>query len=271
MRHLIRYVRKTDYGASLEPTPYEHVTTYNNFYEFGTDMKDPEKHAGKLKTRTWNIAVEGECDKPAVFLLCLLPLVRFIRNGIHQNLGANPVEAIRLFNGDWALRFLIITLAVTPVRRLDRWNAVHRLRRMLGLYAFFYACLHLVSYVSLDQQFLVDLIVEDILDRPHITMGVLGFLLIVPLAATSTRGTVRRLGARRWQRLHRIVYATAIAGVVHYWWLVKSDATEPLIYAICLAAAGDAIVPGDCPSVTLRCCNFGRGQSEARKLRHRSN
>ncbi len=168
--------------------------------------------------------------KPVVFALCLLPLFLLVRDGVQRELGANPIETIRLFTGDWTLRFLVITLAVTPVRRLSGWNLILRLRRMLGLFAFFYACLHLISYVWLDQQFLIDSIIEDVLYRPYITMGVLGFVLLIPLAATSTRGMVRRLGALRWQRLHQLVYVAAAAGIVHFWWLVKSDVSEPLIY-----------------------------------------
>lgn len=168
--------------------------------------------------------------KPVVFAVCLLPLAQLVYDGMQRGLGANPIEAIRLFTGDWALRFLLITLAVTPVRRLSGWNPLLRLRRMLGLFAFFYACLHLISYVWLDQQFRLDPIIEDVLDRPYITMGVLGFVLLIPLAATSTRSMVRRLGALRWQRLHKLIYVAAAAGVMHFWWLVKSDVSEPLVY-----------------------------------------
>ena len=130
--------------------------------------------------------------------------------------------------------FLLIVLAVTPLRRISGWNAMLRLRRMLGLFAFFYACLHFVSYIWLDQHFMFDLIVEDVLDRPYITVGVLSFVLLIPLALTSTNGMIRRLGAKRWQRLHKLVYVIAIAGVIHFWWLVKSDISEPFIYALLL-------------------------------------
>ena len=173
--------------------------------------------------------------KPILFVVCLLPLVALVWDGIHENLGANPVETIRLFTGDWTLRFLLITLAVTPVRRLTGWNVVIRVRRMLGLFAFFYAALHIISYVWLDQFFMWDLIIEDVYKRPYITVGFTAFMLLIPLALTSTNGMVRRLGGKRWQRLHQLVYIIAILGVVHFWWLVKSDITEPLIYAIVLA------------------------------------
>jgi sulfoxide reductase heme-binding subunit YedZ len=173
--------------------------------------------------------------KPLVFVASLVPLALLVHDGVTNNLGANPVEAIRLYTGDWTLRFLLIVLAVTPLRRITGWNAILRLRRMLGLFAFFYACLHFVSYIWLDQHFMYDLIIEDVLDRPYITVGVLSFVLLIPLAMTSTNGMVRRLGAKRWQRLHKLVYVIAIAGVIHFWWLVKSDISEPSIYALLLA------------------------------------
>ena len=173
--------------------------------------------------------------KPILFLVCLVPLTRLVWDGLHENLGANPVETIRLFTGDWTLRFLLITLAVTPLRRLTGWNAMVRVRRMLGLFAFFYAALHVISYVWLDQFFMWDLIVEDVYKRPYITVGFTAFMLLLPLALTSTNGMVRRLGGKHWQRLHRLVYVIAILGVVHFWWLVKSDIRQPLIYATVLA------------------------------------
>ena len=172
--------------------------------------------------------------KPIVFVASLVPLALLVRSAVTNDLGANPVEAIRLYTGDWTLRFLLIVLAVTPLRRISGWNAMLRLRRMLGLFAFFYACLHFVSYIWLDQHFMFDLIVEDVLDRPYITVGVLSFVLLIPLALTSTNGMIRRLGAKRWQRLHKLVYVIAIAGVIHFWWLVKSDISEPFIYALLL-------------------------------------
>ena len=173
--------------------------------------------------------------KPILFLVCLVPLTRLVWDGVHENLGANPVETIRLFTGDWTLRFLLITLAVTPLRRLTGWNAMVRVRRMLGLFAFFYAALHVISYVWLDQFFMWDLIIEDVYKRPYITVGFTAFMLLLPLALTSTNGMVRRLGGKHWQRLHRLVYIIAILGVVHFWWLVKSDIRQPLIYATVLA------------------------------------
>lgn len=172
--------------------------------------------------------------KPTLFVLCLLPLAWLVYRGLGGGLGANPIEAVIRFNGDWALRFLLITLAVTPLRRLSGWRGLIRLRRMLGLYAFFYACLHLLGYVVLDQFFDWAAIWADILKRPYITVGMFSFALLVPLAATSTNAMMRRLG-RHWQRLHRLVYLIGIGGVLHFYMLVKADTREPLIYAAILA------------------------------------
>lgn len=173
--------------------------------------------------------------KPIIFVLSLVPLAWLVWNGVADDLGANPVETIRRYTGDWTLRFVLIALAVTPLRRITGWNAIIRVRRMLGLFAFFYACLHFISYIWLDQFFMWEAIIEDVLERPYITVGVLSFLLLIPLAVTSTNGMVRRLGGRRWQRLHRLVYIIAIGGVIHFFWLVKSDISEPVIYGALLA------------------------------------
>ncbi len=173
--------------------------------------------------------------KPVLFVLCLVPLAWLVWDGVTNNLGANPVETVRRYTGDWTLRFLLIALTVTPLRRLTGWHVVVRLRRMLGLFAFFYACLHFVSYIWLDQFFMWDAIIEDIVDRPYITVGVASFLLLIPLAVTSTNGMARRLGGRRWQRLHQLVYLIAVLGVIHFLWLVKSDISEPVIYGAILA------------------------------------
>ena len=173
--------------------------------------------------------------KPIIFFLALIPLAILIYKIGHDDLGANPVERINRFTGDWVLRFLLLTLAVTPLRRLSGWNGLLRYRRMLGLFTFFYACLHFLSYAWLDQFFVLDDILRDVAKRPYITVGFASFLMLIPLAATSTHGMVRRLGARRWQRLHRLVYFIGVGGVVHYLWLVKSDISEPLIYGAVLA------------------------------------
>ncbi len=152
-----------------------------------------------------------------------------------DQLGANPIEALLRNLGLWTLRFLLITLAVTPLRRLTGWNGLLRLRRMLGLFTFFYACLHLLTYVVLDQYFDWMAIALDVVKHPYVTVGFAAFVLMVPLAATSNHWSVRRLGGRRWQELHRTVYPIAILGVVHFWWLVKQDISRPAFYALVAA------------------------------------
>jgi sulfoxide reductase heme-binding subunit YedZ len=163
----------------------------------------------------------------------LAPAGLLVAGAIADDLGANPIEFITHETGSFALAFLVATLSVTPIRRLTGWNEVIRLRRMLGLFAFFYASLHLLTWVVLDQFFDAPAMIEDITRRPYITVGMAGFLCMVPLALTSTTAMMRRLG-RRWQTLHRLTYAAAIAGVVHFWWLVKADVTEPRRWAALL-------------------------------------
>jgi sulfoxide reductase heme-binding subunit YedZ len=170
-----------------------------------------------------------------VFALALLPLARLGLFAWLGRLTANPIEFITRSTGTWTLSFLLITLAVTPLRRLLDWPWLLRLRRMLGLFAFFYACLHFTIYLWLDQFFDAGAIAKDIVKRPFITVGFAAFVLLLPLAATSTNAMVRRMGARAWQRLHYAVYAIATLGVVHYWWLVKKDVTQPLYFATALA------------------------------------
>ncbi len=172
--------------------------------------------------------------KPFVFAICLLPAVALVYAAFTDGLGADPIEKLTHTTGDWTLRFLMITLAVTPLRQLTGWHTLIRLRRMLGLYAFFYAVLHFSVYIVLDQFFAWTFIVEDIAERPYILVGFTAFLLLLPLAVTSTNAMVRRLGGRRWQRLHRLVYAIAVLGVLHFLWLVKADVSEPAIYAMIL-------------------------------------
>lgn len=169
-----------------------------------------------------------------LFGLCLLPLLRLIVLGATGGLGANPIEFITRATGTWTLVGLLATLSVTPLRRLTGYAPLLRYRRMLGLFAFFYACLHFVTYLWLDQFFDPSAILRDIAKRPFITVGFAAFVLLIPLALTSTHAMMRRLG-RRWQQLHRLVYAIAIFGVLHYVWLVKKDLTQPLIYAGVLA------------------------------------
>lgn len=172
--------------------------------------------------------------KPLLFLACLIPLVRLITLAFTDGLGANPIEFVTRSTGTWTLVFLLITLSVTPLRRLTGRAAWVRFRRMLGLFAFFYACLHFTTYIWWDQFFDWAGIVKDVIKRPFITMGFAGFVLLIPLAATSTNAMMRRLG-RRWQALHRAIYVIAVAGVLHYWWLVKKDITQPAIYGAALA------------------------------------
>lgn len=172
--------------------------------------------------------------KPTVFLLCLLPLVILVWQLLSDRLGANPIDEVADSTGEWALRFLLITLAATPLKRLFDWGWTIRVRRMLGLFAFFYAALHLFTYLWLDQFFDWGEIWLDILDRPFITVGMLAFVLLLPLAATSNHAMVRRLG-RNWKRLHRLAYVVPLLGVVHFWWLVKADVLEPLVYGGVLA------------------------------------
>lgn len=172
--------------------------------------------------------------KPVVFVAALVPAALLVRGAIQNDLGANPIEEITHQTGLWTLRFLMITLAVTPVRRITGWHAVIRLRRMLGLFGFFYVCLHFLTYIVLDRFFAFDTIVADVAKRPYITVGFTGFVLLIPLAATSTAGMIRRLG-KRWQRLHRLIYVAAFCGVLHYLWLVKADLRDPRVYSITLA------------------------------------
>jgi len=172
--------------------------------------------------------------KIALFAACLFPAIRLAWLGTHHGLGANPIEHITRSTGWWTLSFLLITLSVTPLRRLTGWNWLLRLRRMLGLFSFFYVSVHFLTYVWLDQFFDWSSMLKDIAKRPFITVGFSAFVLLIPLAATSTNAMVRRLGAKRWQRLHRVVYIVATLGVLHFWWLVKKDIREPLIFAALL-------------------------------------
>lgn len=172
----------------------------------------------------------ARATKPLLFLICLLPLARLVYFALNDDLGANPIEFITRSTGTWTLVGLLLTLAITPLRRLTGRNELVRYRRMLGLFAFFYASLHFMTYIWLDQFFDLPGVLKDIYKRPFITVGFAAFLLLLPLAITSTHAMMRRLG-RRWQQLHRLVYLIGLLGVVHYLWLVKKDLTQPLIYA----------------------------------------
>jgi methionine sulfoxide reductase heme-binding subunit len=172
--------------------------------------------------------------KPAAFLGSLAPLAWLVWRGFHSALGANPIETITHFTGDCTLTFLLITLSVTPVRKLTRQYWLINFRRMFGLFAFFYGCLHLMTYVWLDKFFAVHEMLADIAKRRFITAGMTAFALMIPLALTSTKWSIRKLGGKRWQNLHRLIYFSATAGVVHYIWLVKADLKKPLEYAFVL-------------------------------------
>lgn len=174
--------------------------------------------------------------RAAVFAAALLPLLRLVALGYADALGANPVEFVTRSTGTWTLVMLCITLSVTPLRRLLGWPWLVRLRRMLGLYAFFYAVLHFTTWLWLDQWFDVSSMIADVVDRPFVTVGFTAFVLMLPLAATSTQAMMRRLG-RRWQELHRLVYAIAVLAVLHFWWhkAGKNDVAEPMVYAAIVA------------------------------------
>ena len=189
--------------------------------------------------------------KLLVVAAALIPFAHLVWRGINGNLTADPLVEITNETGIWTLRFVVITLAITPLRRLSGWNAVIRFRRMLGLFAFFYAMLHFMTYLVGDRFASLDFpdgfiawstfinllasIWEDVAKRPYITVGFIAFVSMIPLALTSTAGWIRRLGGRNWQRLHQLIYLTGIAGVVHYWWRVKADTLHPLIYAVLVA------------------------------------
>ena len=174
--------------------------------------------------------MRGRWLKVAVFLLCLAPLGYLGWRYWQGDLTANPIEYITHFTGDWTIRFLVLTLSITPLRKLLQQAELIRFRRMLGLFAFFYVVLHFATYLVIDKFFDFHEIWGDVAKRRYITVGFTGFVLLIPLAVTSTAGWIRRLGGRRWQLLHRLVYASAIAGVVHYYWLVKSDIRLPVFY-----------------------------------------
>jgi methionine sulfoxide reductase heme-binding subunit len=172
--------------------------------------------------------------KLAIFLSGLIPLGRLAWKALHDGLGANPIEVITHSTGDWTLILLLTTLSITPLRRITRQYWLISLRRMVGLFAFFYATLHFLTYIWLDKFFDWHEMVKDIAKRPFITVGFSAFVLLIPLAITSTKGWIRRLG-KNWVRLHRLIYVTAILGVIHYWWLVKADIRKPERYAAILA------------------------------------
>jgi methionine sulfoxide reductase heme-binding subunit len=178
-----------------------------------------------------NAMLVSRWTKVGVFVACLLPLASLLWRGFQNDLTLNPVEFVEHTTGDWVLRFLAMTLAITPLRKVLRTPQLVRFRRMLGLFAFFYLCLHFSTWIGIDRYFNWAEMLKDVAKRPFITVGFTGFVLMIPLAVTSTAGWIRRLGGKRWQMLHRVIYISAIAGVIHYYWLVKSDVRKPLEYA----------------------------------------
>ena len=178
-----------------------------------------------------NSILTNKFFKVLVFVACLVPLGIILWRAYNHDLTANPIEFITHATGDWTIRFVVITLAITPVRKILRLPQLIRFRRMIGLYAFFYGFLHFSIWIGIDKFFDWSEMMKDVAKRPFITVGFTGFVLMIPLAITSTAGWIRRLGGRRWQLLHRLIYVTAIAGVIHYYWLVKSDVHKPLEYA----------------------------------------
>jgi methionine sulfoxide reductase heme-binding subunit len=182
-----------------------------------------------------HVLLNSKWTKPVVFLVCLLPLAALGWRALHGELTANPIEFITHATGDWTLRFLVITLCVTPFRKILHLPELIRFRRTLGLFAFFYACLHFTTYIWLDKFFDLSEMWKDIAKRKYITVGFTAFLLLIPLAVTSTAGWIRRLGGKRWQMLHRLIYFSATLGVIHYYWQVKSAVIRPLTYGAIVA------------------------------------
>ena len=174
--------------------------------------------------------------KPIVFVACLVPLSLLVNDLFQDRLGANPIEEITHRTGDWILIFLFITLSITPLRRLTGWGVLIRFRRMLGLFAFSYGVVHFSVLVVFDHFFNLASILEDVVKRPYITVGFISLMLLVPLAVTSTKGWVKRLGGRRWNRLHQLIYVSAAGGVLHYLWLVKADTRRPIVFGLVLVA-----------------------------------
>ena len=172
--------------------------------------------------------------KAMFFVAALLPLIRLIAFGFTEQLGANPIEFITRNTGDWTLYFLCITLAITPLRRLSKWNWLLKLRRMFGLFCFFYAALHFTTFLWFDHFFDLDEMLRDVVKRPFITVGFIAFILLIPLAVTSTNGMIKRLGGKRWQWLHRMIYLIAPLGIVHFWWMKagKHDFAQPILFAV---------------------------------------
>jgi methionine sulfoxide reductase heme-binding subunit len=183
----------------------------------------------------WKKILFNPWTKRSLFVVCLIPTGLLVWRAFAGHLGANPVEVIEHATGDWAIRFLLITLCVTPLRKIFNQPLLTRFRRMLGLFSFYYVVVHLMMYLTFDQMFDVRAIFADVAKRLYIMAGTAGFLMLLPLAITSTAAMVRRMGPKNWQRLHRLIYFATLAGVIHYYWLVKSDIREPVMYGAMLA------------------------------------
>jgi sulfoxide reductase heme-binding subunit YedZ len=179
--------------------------------------------------------LSSKWTKATILIVCAMPAARIAWRFYQGDVTANPVEYLQHSTGDWTLRFLLITLSITPLRKLLSLPDLIRFRRMLGLFAFFYVCLHFLTYIGPDQAFDLGGMWKDVEKRRFITVGFLGFVLLIPLALTSTKSWIRRLGGKRWQALHRFIYVIALCGVIHYYWLVKSDHRLPLFYGAILA------------------------------------
>lgn len=179
--------------------------------------------------------LSNKWTKVPVFFVCLIPFGILIWEAFTGTLGPNPVETLQHTTGDWTLRFLVLTLCITPLRKFLKLPELIRFRRMLGLFAFFYVCLHFLTYLGPDQNFSFDSMMKDVVKRPFVTVGFTAFVLLIPLALTSTAASIRWLGGRRWQMLHRLIYISAVCGVIHYYWLVKSAVLRPLTYGALVA------------------------------------
>jgi methionine sulfoxide reductase heme-binding subunit len=201
---------------------------------FPSPAQELNSECFKLQITNHKLQMNLRLTKIAVFLAALVPLERLAWKALHASLGANPIEFITHSTGDWTLILVLTTLSITPLRRITHQYWLIGVRRMIGLFAFFYGCLHFTTYIWLDKFFDIHEMVKDIAKRPFITVGFSAFVLMIPLALTSTAWSIRRLGGKNWQRLHRLIYLTGIMGVVHYTWLVKADLHKPIEYGIVL-------------------------------------
>jgi len=202
-----------------------------------TSRSSTEASLGAATAKAVNAGLLKPLTKPAVWVLALAPALWLLLGAINNTLGANPAEALIRSTGDWTLRLLCITLAVTPLRQLTGWHALARLRRMLGLFTFFYGCLHFLCFAWLDMGLDGAAILNDIPKRPFILVGTAALLTMLPLAATSFNSAIKTMGAARWQALHRLVYATALLALLHFFWMrsAKNDFAEVAVYAAVIA------------------------------------